>query len=44
MQIALTRKLADALGLEPSSAGETIDPLFTWTANWTTAWDNRYFG
>lgn len=41
MQIALTKKLVDALGVKPPSADETINPLFTWTANWTTVWDNR---
>lgn len=41
MQIALTKKLADALGVKPPSADETINPLFTWTANWTTVWENR---
>lgn len=41
MQIALTKKLADALGLKPPSADEAVNPLFCWTANWTTVWENR---
>ena len=41
MQIALTKKLADALGVKPPSIDETINPLFAWTANWTKVWDNR---
>ncbi len=41
MQIALTGKLAKALGIKPSATDETINPLFTWTANWTNVWENR---
>ncbi|UUX34806.1 plasmid pRiA4b ORF-3 family protein [Fundicoccus culcitae] len=41
MQIALTKKLADAKKLTLPTSDETIDPLFTWTANWTRAWENR---
>lgn len=41
MQIALTKKLADALGVKPPSADETINPLFTWTATWTNVWEDR---
>lgn len=41
MQIAMTKKLADAMGINPPSAQDDIDPLFTWTANWTKVWDNR---
>ncbi|MBS4007000.1 MAG: plasmid pRiA4b ORF-3 family protein [Clostridium sp.] len=41
MQIALTKKLADALEVKLPATDETINPLFTWTANWTTVWDNR---
>jgi len=41
MQIALTKKLADAMGLKLSAADEkTINPLFLWTANWTNVWSN----
>jgi hypothetical protein len=41
MQIALTKKLADAMEVKLPAADETIRPLFTWTANWTKVWDNR---
>ncbi|MDD5603310.1 MAG: plasmid pRiA4b ORF-3 family protein [Eubacteriales bacterium] len=40
MQIALTKKLAEAMEIKPSSVHKIINPLFTWTANWTKAWDN----
>jgi len=41
LQIALTKKLTDALRVKPPATDETINSLFTWTANWTTVWDNR---
>ncbi|AHM57730.1 hypothetical protein EAL2_808p02250 (plasmid) [Peptoclostridium acidaminophilum DSM 3953] len=41
MQIALTKKLADALEVKLPTIDGTINPLFTWTANWTKVWDNR---
>ncbi|OPX87198.1 MAG: hypothetical protein A4E53_02576 [Pelotomaculum sp. PtaB.Bin104] len=41
MQIALTKKIADAMGVKPPSAHEDVNPLFSWTANWTKVWDNR---
>jgi len=41
MQVALTKKLSEAMGVKVSAAGEAINPLFTWTANWTKVWDNR---
>jgi hypothetical protein len=41
MQIALTKKLADAMGMKPPTASEDENPLFSWTANWTKVWDNR---
>lgn len=41
MQIALTKKLADALEVKLPATDESINPLFAWTANWTTVWDNR---
>lgn len=41
MQIALTKKLADALKLKLPAIDQTINPLFSWTANWTKVWDNR---
>lgn len=40
MQIALTKKLANAMKIDPSPVHEVIDPLFSWTANWTTVWEN----
>lgn len=42
MQIALTKKLATAMRVNVPIADEEVDPLFTWTANWTTVWDNRH--
>jgi hypothetical protein len=41
LQIALTKKLADALGVKLPAADDTINPLFTWTADWTIVWNNR---
>ncbi len=41
MQIALTKKLADAIGIKPSSANEDLDPMFSWTANWTNTFQRR---
>ena len=41
MKIALTKKLADALKLKLPPTDETLNPLFTWTANWTNVWSNR---
>lgn len=43
MQIALTKKLADGMGLKfPSTSEVTVeDPIFCWTANWTNVWENR---
>jgi hypothetical protein len=41
MQIALTKKLAEAMEIKPSPVRKVINPLFTWTANWTKVWDNR---
>ena len=41
MQIALTKKLATAMGINPPPIYEDINPLFSWTANWTKVWDNR---
>lgn len=41
MQIALTKKLADAMGVNFPSTHEDENPLFSWTANWTKVWDNR---
>jgi Plasmid pRiA4b ORF-3-like protein len=41
MQIALTKKLSTAMGLKPSPINEDVNPLFSWTANWTKVWENR---
>ena len=41
MQIALTKKLSNAMELKPPASDEAINPLFMWTANWTKVWDNR---
>lgn len=41
MQIALTKKLADAMKITLQSPSKEINPLFTWTANWVKVWDNR---
>ncbi|MGF7186773.1 hypothetical protein GGQ84_002904 [Desulfitispora alkaliphila] len=41
MQIALTKKLSKAMGVNPPAAHEYKNPLFSWTANWTKVWDNR---
>jgi hypothetical protein len=41
MQIALTKKLADAMGVKLPAAGDTVDPLISWTANWVRVWENR---
>jgi len=41
MQIALTKKLADAMGVKPGKENPEINPLFCWTANWTNTFDRR---
>lgn len=41
MQIALTKKLADTLEENLPAIDGSINPLFSWTANWTKVWDNR---
>lgn len=41
MQISLTKKLATAMGVKPTSPDESINPLFCWTANWTNTFSNR---
>lgn len=41
MQIALTKKLAEAMQVNPSFAHGDENPLFSWTANWTRVWENR---
>lgn len=40
MQIALTKKLADATGRTLAPVQEDINPLFSWTANWVKVWSN----
>jgi hypothetical protein len=41
MQIALTRKLADAAGVNLTASFSEADPLFAWTANWTNTFNRR---
>jgi hypothetical protein len=41
MQIALTKKLADVMGIKPGEANKDADPLFSWTASWVRVWENR---
>lgn len=41
MQMTLTKKLAEAIGVKPKPASDDIDPLFCWTANWTNTFDRR---
>jgi hypothetical protein len=41
MQIALTKKLADVMGIKPAEGLASEDPLFSWTANRTNVWENR---
>lgn len=40
MEIALTKKLADALKIKPEAADESINPILSWTASWTKVWEN----
>lgn len=41
MRIALTKKLADAMGGSYPKNDESENLLFSWTANWTKVWENR---
>lgn len=41
MQIALTKKIADAMGVKPGKKNPAENPLFCWTANWTNTYDRR---
>lgn len=41
MQIALTKKLADAMQIKPMVDQEYENPLLSWTANWIKVWENR---
>ncbi len=40
MQIALTKKLAKAMGVKPPLPDKNVAPLFSWTANWTNTFDD----
>jgi hypothetical protein len=40
MQIALTKKISDVIGIRPGDTIET-NPLFCWTANWTNTFSDR---
>lgn len=39
MQIALTKKLAEAIAIKPAPVNNTAEALFSWTANWTNTFD-----
>ena len=41
MQIALTKKLAAAMGVNVSSANTDTDPISSWTANWINTFEGR---
>jgi len=41
MQIALTKKLANAMGIKLAQAKNDAEPLFSWTANWTNTFHNH---
>ena len=41
MQIALTMKLANAMGLKTSPIDSATNPLFSWTANWINIFERR---
>ena len=41
MQISLTKKLAEAIGVKLTVSDKEINQLFCWTANWTNTFDNR---
>lgn len=41
MEIALTKKILDALDVEVRNSKEDSNPLFCWIANWTNVWSNR---
>jgi hypothetical protein len=41
MQIALTKKLAQAMGIHSETACPEEEMLFSWTANWIKVWTNR---
>ena len=41
MQIAVTKNLADAMGIKPPAQQGDVNPLFSWTANWTNVWEDE---
>lgn len=41
MQIALTKKLADAMEIKPAAVDTATEPIFSWTANWVNTFDRR---
>lgn len=41
MKIAMTKKLVDAVGVSAPAAPVNDQPIFSWTANWTTVWSNH---
>lgn len=41
MQIAVTKNLADAMGIRPPAQQGQVDSIFSWTANWTNVWDDE---
>jgi len=41
MQVALTKKIAEAMGVNPPTEYKEENILFSWTANWTKVWENR---
>lgn len=41
MQISLTKKLSDVMGVKPNAPSERVNQLFCWTANWTNTFEGR---
>jgi len=41
MYVFVTKKLASAIGIKPDPVSTDINPLFSWTANWTNTFDGR---
>lgn len=41
MEIALTKKFADQIKLNLHPKEEELNPLFSWTANWTNVYDQE---
>lgn len=44
MQIALTKKLVDAMKIEVGKINEEMDPIYCWTASWSKVWSNSRSG